>query len=56
MNRALTSKYEVNPARNNGKNFAYEETVRGNARKKLDAGTCDDCREVRLFISLWYYD
>jgi hypothetical protein len=55
MNRASTSTYEVNPARNNGKNFAYEETVRGNARKKLDAGACDCCKDVRPFISLWYY-
>lgn len=46
---SLNSKYEINPDRNSGLNFAFDQTVRRKAeRKKLDAGVCDCCKDVRL--------
>ncbi|KIM21731.1 hypothetical protein M408DRAFT_333275 [Serendipita vermifera MAFF 305830] len=45
-NTTLNSRYEINPARNGGLNYAYDEVVRKKQeRRKLDAGTCADCIE-----------
>jgi hypothetical protein len=43
----INAAYEVDPAQNDGRAFAFNDTVRGHAeRKKLPAGDCDECREV----------
>lgn len=60
--KAVT-RYEVNPDRNNGVNFAYDEVVRNKEeRKRMEATDCDQCREFykaagplppRLQAPLW---
>lgn len=48
----LNALYEINPARNGGLNFAFDEVVRKKEeRKKMEAGACPDCIEVRDQVS-----
>ncbi|KAJ3812688.1 DNA repair protein endonuclease SAE2/CtIP C-terminus-domain-containing protein [Lentinula aff. lateritia] len=45
-NTAINGMYEINPARNAGLEYQYDEVVRGREkRKRLVGEDCDDCRE-----------
>ncbi|KAG8773728.1 hypothetical protein FRC15_001849, partial [Serendipita sp. 397] len=42
---SIVGRFEVNPAKNNGVNYAYEEVVRKKAdRRRMEATDCDQCR------------
>ena len=41
--------YVIDPSRNGGLDFQYDEVVRGKEdRRKMDAGDCECCRDVSL--------
>ncbi|KAF9458420.1 DNA repair protein endonuclease SAE2/CtIP C-terminus-domain-containing protein [Collybia nuda] len=62
-NRSINATYVIDPSRNGGLDFQYEEVVRKkDDRKKMDAGDCECCREYyeavgplpnRLHAPLW---
>ncbi|CAK5265364.1 unnamed protein product [Mycena citricolor] len=42
----INSKYAIDPAKNDGKDYQYDEVVRGRAeRRKLHGGDCECCRD-----------
>jgi hypothetical protein len=43
---SINAQFEIDPTRNAGANFAFDEVVRGHERMKLPGGDCPDCREV----------
>ncbi|KAF7310749.1 KOW domain-containing protein [Mycena chlorophos] len=42
--QSLNSRYRIDPKKNDGLDYAFQETVHGAARQKLPAGDCDQCR------------
>ena len=45
--KTINSKYEIDPFRNGGLKYQYDEVVRRKEdRKKMDAGDCECCRDV----------
>nr|GAT49789.1 predicted protein [Mycena chlorophos] len=62
LEQSLNSRYRIDPKKNDGLDYAFQETVRGAARQKLPAGDCDQCRGYyeargptppRLMAPLW---
>ncbi|KAJ7226078.1 hypothetical protein GGX14DRAFT_131581 [Mycena pura] len=52
-NDTINSSYAIDPARNGGVHFQYEEVVRGREdRTRLEGGDCECCREVSVCNSL----
>ncbi|KAF7376418.1 SAE2 domain-containing protein [Mycena sanguinolenta] len=62
-NTTINANFTIDPARNGGKNFQYDEVVRGRAdRQRMEAGDCECCRDYyqqigpmppRLQAPLW---
>ncbi|KAF7361620.1 hypothetical protein MVEN_00505300 [Mycena venus] len=62
-NTTINANFTIDPARNGGKNFQYDEVVRGRAdRRHMEAGDCECCRDYyaqigpmppRLQAPLW---
>jgi hypothetical protein len=49
--QTINALYAINPERNGGLNFQFDEVVRNrDARKRLDGGDCECCREVRRLL------
>lgn len=45
---AINAEFEIDPMANAGVPFAFDEVVRGRQhRHVLDAGDCEECRDVR---------
>ena len=45
---AINAEFEIDPVANAGVPFAFDEVVRGRRhRHALDAGECEECRDVR---------
>ncbi|KAF7310686.1 SAE2 domain-containing protein [Mycena chlorophos] len=56
LNRqSLNSRYRIDPKKNDGLDYAFQETVHGAARQKLPAGDCDQCRGW-LTSAIQYYE
>ncbi|KAG6827987.1 hypothetical protein H0H92_009751 [Tricholoma furcatifolium] len=59
----INAQFEINPARNGGLDYQYDEVVRGKEdRRRMNAGDCEECREYyeavgplpkRLQAPLW---
>jgi hypothetical protein len=46
---AINAEFEIDPMANAGVPFAFDEVVRGRQhRHVLDAGECEECRDVRF--------
>ncbi|KAG5637565.1 hypothetical protein H0H81_004142 [Sphagnurus paluster] len=62
-NKTINAQFEIDPARNGGLDFQYDEVVRAkDDRKRMDAGDCECCRDyyeavgplpARLKAPLW---
>jgi hypothetical protein len=51
--QTINALYAIEPARNQGLDFQYEEVVRGkDDRRRMDAGDCECCRDVSFAKSL----
>lgn len=51
-NKSINATYAIDPARNAGMDFQYDEVVRRkDDRRKMDAGDCECCRDVSSFMS-----
>jgi hypothetical protein len=47
---AINAEFEINPTSNAGVPFAFDEVVRGRRqRQALNAGECEECRDVRVY-------
>ena len=47
---AINAEFEINPTSNAGVPFAFDEVVRGRLqRQALNAGECEECRDVRVY-------
>lgn len=63
---SVNAKFVIDPARNGGRDYKFDDVVRGREeRKKLHAGTCECCNEVRArqsvgiltsLMNLQYYE
>jgi len=48
QDKTLNALYAINPERNDGLDYQFENVERNKEkRKRLDAGDCECCREVR---------
>ncbi|KAF8139497.1 hypothetical protein K438DRAFT_1879854 [Mycena galopus ATCC 62051] len=62
-NTSINANFTIDPSRNGGKNFQYDEVVRGRTdRQRMEAGDCECCRDYykqvgpmppRLQAPLW---
>ena len=44
----INAQYTIDPTQNKGLNYQYDEVVRNkDERRRLDAGDCECCREVK---------
>ena len=51
--KIINATFNINPACNGGLSHQYEEVVRNKAeRMHMDAGDCENCRDVRLLAIL----
>ena len=51
---AINAEFEINPLANGGVPFAFDDVVRGRRhRHNLDAGECEECRDVRFFFYMF---
>lgn len=47
---SVNSRFVIDPEKNGGLDYQYDEVVRGKEnRKKMDAGTCECCKDVGGF-------
>jgi len=48
-NKTINAEFVIDPARNRGLDFQYDEVVRTKEdRRRMDAGDCECCRDVRV--------
>lgn len=53
--KTINSEFEINPAQNDGMAFEFDSVVRDkNERRKLAAGDCIACKEVRIYACKLY--
>ena len=51
---AINAEFEIDPLANGGVPFAFDDVVRGRRhRHNLDAGECEECRDVRFFFYMF---
>lgn len=49
----INAQFEINPSRNGGLSYKYDEVVRGKRdRRQMEAGDCECCRDVCLILFL----
>jgi hypothetical protein len=47
--KTINAEYAIDPVRNGGLEFQYDEVVRAKGeRRRMDAGDCECCRDVSL--------
>jgi hypothetical protein len=49
--KTINALYTIDPTKNNGRNYQYDEVIRSKEdRRRMHAGDCDCCRQVRSSV------